>query len=55
MSVKNIIGVAILCGLFLAAIGCVIREIGWREFLAFLGFVVVMCTIVAVSLWCILT
>ena len=54
MSVKNIIGVVLLCLIIGVPFGFVIHEIGWGEFLAFLLVVIVEAAVLFVAGWCLL-
>ena len=55
MSVKNIIGIVLLCLIISVPLGVVIHEIGWGEFLAFIGLCIVTFAALWVAVWCLVT
>ena len=55
MSVKNIIGVIILCIIVGVPFGVVIHEVGWGEFLVFIGICTVIIAAIFCAVWCLTT
>ena len=55
MSVKNIIGLVLLCLIIGVPFGIVIHEIGWGEFLALIGMCLVIIAAISVAVWCLIT
>lgn len=55
MSVKNIIGIVLLCIIIGVPFGFVIHEIGLGEFLMFIGICIVISAAIFVAAWCLIT
>lgn len=55
MSVKNIIGVVLLCIIIGVPFGVVIHEIGLGEFLSFIGICLVIIAAIYGAVWCLIT